>query len=180
MRHHQRNFRGSRIHTPGGEASLDRIKKRTEHGRNPAPHHDDIRVENINDIAEPDRQEFGRLLENFTRKSIAGSIGLPDSFAGHGGHFPIGQIENRRFAERICGLCARSGANRRTHCENLDASELAAAADWTVIIDAYVTALSGRPGLAVINAAIENDSSTDTGGYVGIQDIAITTGSTST
>src|SRR5579864_1938082 len=64
----QRNIRHVRVHAPAHEALLEFAKKRLQHLRNPTADHQDVRIEQINNIAQPRRQQFDRLLENLPRQ----------------------------------------------------------------------------------------------------------------
>ena len=69
-------------------------------------------------------------------------------------------------------LGPRSRANRRTRSQNFDASAFAASAQRAAVVDAHVAALAGRAGVAVINAAVENNAGSDSGSNRGIENVA--------
>ena len=72
------------------------------------------------------------------------------------------------------GSCAR--ANRRTGRQDFDASAFAAAAKRPTIVDADMAAFAGRAGVAVVDAAIENNAGANAGSDRGIENVAESAG----
>ncbi len=66
-------------------------EERQQH-RSHASDDDDIGLEQIDDVAQPDRQQHDGLEQNLVGKSIASRIGLTNEFAGHGVQVAIGKL----------------------------------------------------------------------------------------
>ena len=62
---------------------MDFPKKRFEHGRHTTAHNHDVGFQQVNDVAEPERQQFHRLVQDFAGGRISRQSGLADHFAGN-------------------------------------------------------------------------------------------------
>ena len=65
--HDQGNVRGAWVYTPCRQASLDLIEKRLEHRSYAAPDDNNIRIEKIHNVSQPDSEEFSRFQQKFAR-----------------------------------------------------------------------------------------------------------------
>ena len=101
MRNQQRDFRDAGVNAPARKTVLDLSEEGLEHGCDPAAHHDDIRVEQVDDVAQPRGEKANRLLKNLARERIAGGVSLPDEFAGYRIDVSLGEIEDRGVARSV-------------------------------------------------------------------------------
>src|ERR1019366_2993188 len=145
----QRNLLAALVHAASGQPIADLAKKRLEHGRNTAAHNHDIRFQQVNDVAEPERQQFHRLLQDLAGGSISRRSGFADHFAGKAVKLSSGEIE-KAGAPAIFEFGARSAGNRRARGENFDAAWLTTAAARSLVVNAHVPTLGGCNGAATI------------------------------
>src|SRR5690349_11785410 len=86
-----------------------------------------------------------------------------------------GQIKNRLSAQRLRGdFRPRPRSDGRAGSKDLDATAFSASAYRASVVNAYVTALSRRSRLSVIDGAIEDDAGSDPGPNRHVEDVTET------
>src|SRR5579864_393112 len=172
MRHQERNFCGPRIHTPVRKSTLDLLKETSQHCSHAAAHYDDVGIEQVDNVPQPNRQQVDRLLKDFSCHRVARVERLAYVLAGDRTDVSYCQIENCLSPQRFRGdFCSRPCADRRARRKDLDAAALATSADRASVVDAHVTAFARRAGLSVIDGAIEDDAGSDPGTDRCVEDV---------
>src|ERR1700722_118631 len=93
MSHQQRDFRSTRIHAPTRKQALDVGKERLKHGSNSTSHNNDVRIKQVDDVPNQNRQQLGSLFQNLASHDIAREVCFADKLAANVIELALGEIE---------------------------------------------------------------------------------------
>src|SRR5580692_12908787 len=162
MSHQQGNLIRLRIHAPLRKPVSNLVEEWPEHGGHATTNDDNVRIKQVNDIAQPRREEVDCLHQNLAGCGISRGERLTNLLARDGSNVTLCEIEHRGMTRRISRkFRPRTGSNRGPGSKYFNAACLAAAANWPPVVDAHMTAFTGRPVLAVINRAVEHNTGSD-------------------
>ena len=88
---HDGNFKRRRVDTPLGQPLTDPAEEWRKHLRHPAANHDNLWLEQVNDVSDPDCQQVSRVFERRFGDWIAGCEGFAHHFAGDGARIAVRQ-----------------------------------------------------------------------------------------
>src|ERR1700685_2764578 len=159
------------FHKPLGEFA----EKRIQHRRHAATDNHYIRLQQINNVAQPQRQQFDGFLQNLFGQGITGNISLAHHFTGYGIDVSFGKIKNVRAGTLLGGqLSSRSSRYRWPSSQNFDAARLAASASRTVVIDTHMSTFARSAGTPVVNPLVAHYASANSSPDGRVEDVVKT------
>jgi|SRR5579859_105723 len=169
---HNRNLACALIFAATRQPLADSLEQRLEHRADATANDDNLRLEQVNDIAKPMRQVFDRLIQNLSGEAISFRKRLPHHFTGHFARLAVAKgKKNAGIARPLFQLRLRRACNCRTSRERLDASALAASALDSAKIDADVPAFARCSRSSVKDFSIEHNAGADSGSDGCVEDI---------
>src|SRR5713226_7121246 len=150
------------------------VQKGREQRRYASADHNYVRFQEIDDVSEPVCQEVQRLSHYFFGDRIACCMSLSNHFAADHRKIATGHFHEERFGILLEFLTCTSG-DRRTRRQRFDAAAFPTIAKRTAAVDSEMAAFPRGAGPSMINAAVKNDSCTDTGANACVKDVPIAT-----